>query len=184
MGSRPYQVLSTLYYLHIYLVQNGTYDKFDTRIIDIDSVMKSKSFTMTESWILSKLQTLIKTVTIQLDSCRFNEAAKNLEEFIINDLSQTYVPMTRDDIWDDSVETIKRRNVIYAVLGFTLSQIDILLHVYCPFITNYLYLICFKNKDMVLLENWPFFNGKLVDINAEQAIDKAKNIISIVMPPG
>lgn len=180
MGSRPYQVLSTLYYLHVYLMQNGTYDKFDARIIDIDSVMKSNSFTMTESWILSKLQTLIKTVTTQLDSCRFNEAAKSLEEFIINDLSQTYVPMTRDDIWDDSVETIERRNVIYAVLGFTLSQIDIILHIYCPFITHFLYLICFQNKDMVLLENWPIFNGKLVDMNAEQAIDSAKNIISIV----
>lgn len=31
MSSRPYQVLSTLYYLHVYLIQNSTYDKFDTK---------------------------------------------------------------------------------------------------------------------------------------------------------
>ena len=40
MGARPYQVLSTLYYLHVYLIQNGTYDKFDTKNIDLDSSRK------------------------------------------------------------------------------------------------------------------------------------------------
>lgn len=180
MSSRPYQVLSTLYYLHVYLIQNSTYDKFDTKKIDINSVVKSKFFTLTEAWILSKLQSLIKTVTSALDSCRFNEGAKVLEEFIINNLSQTYVPMTRDDIWDDNMETIERRHVIYAVLGYTLSQIDIILHSYCPFITNNLYLLCFKNKDIVLLESWPNFNSKLINNKIEGAVDKSKEIISLV----
>ena len=180
MSSRPYQVLSTLYYLHVYLIQNSTYDKFDTKKIDINSVVKSKFFTLTEAWILSKLQSLITTVTSSLDSCRFNEGAKVLEEFIINNLSQTYVPMTRDDIWDDNMETIERRHVIYAVLGYTLSQIDIILHSYCPFITNYLYLLCFKNKDVVLLESWPNFNSKLINNKIEETVDKSKEIISLV----
>ncbi len=180
MSSRPYQVLSTLYYLHVYLIQNSTYDKFDTKKIDINSVVKSKFFTLTEAWILSKLQSLITTVTSSLDSCRFNEGAKVLEEFIINNLSQTYVPMTRDDIWDDNMETLERRHVIYAVLGYTLSQIDIILHSYCPFITNYLYLLCFKNKDVVLLESWPNFNSKLINNKIEGAVDKSKEIISLV----
>ncbi len=180
MASRPYQVLSTLYYLHVYLIQNSTYDNFDTRKINMDFIVKSKYFTLTEIWILSKLQSLIKTVTSSLDICRFNDGAKVLEEFIINNLSQTYVPMTRDDIWDDKIETIERRHMIYAVLGYTLSQIDIILHSYCPFITNYLYLLCFKKKDIVLLESWPSFDDKLVNIEVEKALDKSKQIISLV----
>ena len=180
MGSRPYQILSTLYYLHVYLIQNSTYDNFDTGEINIDSIVKSRYFGLTEIWILSKLQSLIKTVTSSLDTCRFNEGAKILEEFIINNVSQTYVPMTRDDIWDDNIETKERRHVIYAVLGHTLTQIDILLHSYCPFTTNYLYLLCFKKKDMVLLESWPKLNEELVDIEVEKSIDKSKQIISLV----
>ena len=180
MRSRPYQVLSTLYYLHVYLMQNSTYDKFDTRKIDISSVLKSKNFSMIESWILSRLQSLIKGVTTQLDSCRFDEGAKQLEDFIINDLSQTYVPMTRDELWDDNIETIGRRNVIYTVLGHILSQIDVILHPYSPFITNYLYLICFKNKDIILIENWPNSKDELTDIKIEQAIDTSRHIISLV----
>jgi isoleucyl-tRNA synthetase len=180
MGARPYQVLSTLYYLHVYLIQNSTYDKFDTKNIDLHSIIKSNNFTMTEAWILSKLQSLIKTVTLSLDSFKLNEGAKELEEFIINSLSQTYVPMTRDDIWDDNMETIGRRNVIYAVLGYTLSIIDILLHSYCPYITNYLYLLCFKHKDLVLLESWPKINTNLVNNEIENTIDKSKLVISLV----
>jgi isoleucyl-tRNA synthetase len=138
------------------------------------------NFTPPDAWILSKLQALIKTVTSSLDSCRINEGAKALEEFIINNLSQTYVPMTRDDIWDDNMETLERRHVIYAILGHTLSQIDIILHPYCPFITNYLYLLCFKNKDTVLLETWPKYNSELIDIKVEASVDRSKQIISLV----
>ena len=180
MGSRPYQVLSTLYYLHVYLIQNSTYDRFDTKNIDLDSVVKSKYFTMIEVWILSKLQSVINKVTLSLDSCRFNEAAKDLEEFIINSLSQTYVPMSRDDLWDDSMETLERRNVIYGVLGYALYIIDILLHSYSPFITNYLYLLCFKHKEEILLESWPKFNPELVNTEVENTIDKSKQIVSLV----
>jgi isoleucyl-tRNA synthetase len=180
MGSRPYQVLSTLYYLHVYLIQNGTYDKFDTKNIDLDSFIKSKYFTLIEVWILSKLESLINKVTLSLDSCRFNEGAKDLEEFIINSLSQTYVPMTRDDLWDDSVETLERRNVIYAVLGYTLYIIDILLHSFSPFITNYLYLLCFKHKEEILLESWPKFNPQFVNTEVERTLDKSKQIVSLV----
>jgi len=180
MSSRPYQVLSTLYYLHVYLIQNSVYDKFDTRKINLDSVLKSEFITVTEAWILSKLQSLIETVTKSLDSCRFNEGAKAFEEFIINHLSQTYVPMTRDDIWDDNMETLERRYVIYAILGYTLSQIDIMLHSYCPFITDYLYLLCFKKKERVILESWPNFNSKLKNTEIEVTLDRSKKIISLV----
>ena len=180
MGSRPYQVLSTLYYLHVYLIQNSTYDRFDTKNIDLDSLLKSKNFTLIEVWILSKLQSLIDRVTLSLDSCRFNEGAKDLEEFIINSLSQTYVPMTRDDLWDDSMDTLERRNVIYAVLGYTLYMIDILLHSYSPFITNYLYLICFKHKEDILLESWPKSDLHIVNPEVENIIEKSKQIVSLV----
>jgi isoleucyl-tRNA synthetase len=180
MGSRPYQVLSTLYYLHVYLIQNSTYDRFDSKNIVLDSFTKSKYFTIIEEWILSKLQSLINNITLSLDTCRFNEGAKDLEEFIINTLSQTYVPMTRDDLWDDSTDTLERRNVIYSVLGYALYMIDVLLHSYSPFITNYLYLLCFKHKEDILLESWPKFVPHFVNTEVENTIDKSKQVVSLV----
>jgi isoleucyl-tRNA synthetase len=88
--------------------------------------------------------------------------------------------MTRDDLWDDSMDTLERRNVIYAVLGYTLYIIDILLHSYSPFITNYLYLICFKHKEDILLESWPKSDLHFVNPEAENMVEKSKQIVSLV----
>ncbi|HEX7275514.1 MAG TPA: DUF5915 domain-containing protein, partial [Nitrososphaeraceae archaeon] len=64
--------------------------------------------------------------------------------------------------------------------GYALYVLDILLHSYSPFITNYLYLLCFKRKEEILLESWPKFDRELVNPKVEDTIDKSKQIISLV----
>src|SRR5207244_11325540 len=97
------------------------------------------------------LQGLITEVTDSFSRCRFHEGAKAIDEFIINHLSQTYVPLTRNVIWDDSVENLDRRLAVYSVIGHALMQLDIMLHPLSPFITEYLCLTCFEKKSSILL---------------------------------
>ena len=81
--SRPYQILSTLYHLHLYFKQNSEYDKFDTNT----SITWAKEKNLLQSpdvWLLSKLQKLIKKTNELNDKCKFHESAKALEDFIIN----------------------------------------------------------------------------------------------------
>jgi isoleucyl-tRNA synthetase len=177
--TRPYQVLNTLYNLHIYLHQNSQYDNFDMKNIDIEKVKKSKFYGLMERWINSKLQSLIYTVTTSLETCKFNEGARAIEDFVINSLSQTYVPFTRDDLWDDSSESLERRGVIYTVLGLALHHIDILLHPFCPFISNYLYLMFFMVKKSILLESWPQVIEEDIDPLIESSVGKVREIISL-----
>jgi isoleucyl-tRNA synthetase len=177
--ARPYQVLNTLYNLHIYLHQNSQYDNFDTKNMDIENVVKSKLFGIIEEWIISKLQSLISSVTLSFERCRFNEGAKAIEYFIINDLSQIYVPFTRDDLWDDSPNTLERRSVIYSILGHALSQVDILIHPLCPFISNYLHLMFFTTKQSLLIESWPKVEDSLINPKVETNVQKVKEIVSL-----
>jgi isoleucyl-tRNA synthetase len=60
-------------------------------------------------------------------------------------------------------------------------QIDIMLHPYSPFITEYLYLRCFPylKKSSILLEHWPKYEGQLVNTMIEEAFDKSKEVISL-----
>jgi isoleucyl-tRNA synthetase len=81
MVSRPYQVLSTLFYLHVYLSQNSSYDKFNIQEIDIDGLINANLLKLPEKWILSKLQHTIESVTLALEKCRYNDGAKILEDF-------------------------------------------------------------------------------------------------------
>jgi isoleucyl-tRNA synthetase len=110
---------------------------------------------------------------------RFHEAAKAIDAFVINSLSQTYVPITRNIIWDDSQENLSRRLSVYSVISHTLMQIDIMLHPFCPFITDYLYLTCFKTEKDILLERWPIQDENLVNSAAESAFDMIKEIVSV-----
>ena len=165
--------------MHVYLYQNSSYDKFDTRGIDISEFRRNKLFKLPERWIISKLHHTIESVTLAFEKCSFNEGARILEDFIINNLSQFYVPLTRDVIWDDSNDTLEQRNVIYAVLGYNLSIIDILLHPISPFISDYLYLACFKKHATILHEIWPQINNKLYDLKAESSVDLGRKVISL-----
>ncbi|HEX5975754.1 MAG TPA: class I tRNA ligase family protein [Nitrososphaeraceae archaeon] len=181
MEKRPYQVMSTLYYLHTYFKQNSSFDRYEQNKHNLTWVLDNNLLTLPEIWLLSKLQRLISQVTIAFEGCRYNEGAKAIEEFIINQLSQTYIPVTRNDIWDDSPEGVNRRFAIYSILSYSLMQIDIMLHPYSPFITDYLYLRCFPylKKSTILLERWPKYEGQLVNRMIEEAFDKSKEVISL-----
>jgi len=192
MNSRPYQILSTLYYLHIYLKQNSVLDNFDRSIHDLKWVINNNLLETPEKWLLSVLQNLIKNINFLFENCRFHEATRAIEEFIINNISQTYIPLTRNYIWNDNLEEINRRLTIFSILDYVLEKIDIILHPISPFLTEYLYLNCFskmKNvklgdddgsfKDSILLSKWPELETSLIDQDLENIFEKIKTIISL-----
>ena len=179
MKTRPYQILSTLHNLHVYFKQNSEFDRFNQEKHTLNWVTDNNLLGLTEVWLLSKLQKLVIEVSEALDRCRFHEAAKALDAFIINQLSQTYVPMTRNIIWDDSPENLDKRLAVYSVIGYVLIQLNIMLHPLSPFITEYLYITCLKGKKSILLESWPKRDEKLVNSEVESAFDKIKEIVSL-----
>jgi isoleucyl-tRNA synthetase len=179
MKTRPYQILSTLHNLHVYFKQNSEFDRFNQERHTLNWVTDNNLLGLTEVWLLSKLQMLVVEVGEALDHCRFHEAAKALDAFVINHLSQTYVPITRNIIWDDSPENLDKRLAVYSVIGHVLIQLNIMLHPLSPFITEYLYVTCFNRKKSILLESWPKRDEKLVNSEVESAFDDIKEIVSL-----
>lgn len=179
MTTRTYQIMSTLFYLHVYFSQNSQFDNFDRKANDLGWALKTDLLRIADKWVLSKLEYVINEVTASFQKCRFHEGAKSVEEFVINTLSQTYIPMTRNEIWDDSLETLNRRLAIYAVLGHVLRQIDIMIHPFSPYTSDYLYLSCFSDRKSVLLEAWPSRNKALIDIKIESVFDMLMEIVSL-----
>jgi isoleucyl-tRNA synthetase len=179
MKTRPYQILSTLHNLHVYFKQNSEFDRFNGEEHTLEWVIENGLLGLPEVWLLSKLQKMVLEVSEALTRCRFHEAAKAIDAFIINHISQTYVPITRNIIWDDSPENLRKRLAVYSVISHTLMQIDIMLHPLSPFITEYLYITCFSKEKSILLESWPKPDEKLVSLSAESVFDKIKEIVSV-----
>ena len=177
--SRPFQVISTLYHLHLYFKQNSEYDKFDIKLSTIEWAKQNKLLTAPDIWLLSKLQRMIQRTTQCNDNCKFHESAKAIEDFLINSLSQIYIPITKSELWAEDETKKDRRFTIYAILAETLKIIDILIHPFSPFTSEYLYVSVFGNKENILLENWPKVDDSLIDEKIEVSFDLLKEVVSI-----
>jgi isoleucyl-tRNA synthetase len=60
--SRPYQVINTLFNLHLYFKQNSEYDNFDSSKT-VAWAKENQLLSSPDIWLLSKLQKLIKKIT-------------------------------------------------------------------------------------------------------------------------
>jgi isoleucyl-tRNA synthetase len=129
-------------------------------------------------WILSKLQRLIKDVQENNDSCKFHESARALEDFIINSLSQVYIPITKAELWDEDNSKTDRRFAIYSILYKILRTLDVLIHPLCPYTSEYLYLSSF-GKDSILLQSWPAPESELINESIEESFDLMKESVSV-----
>ena len=137
--SRPYQILSTLFHIHLYFKQNSEYDKFNINETTIEWAKDSDMLTSTDIWLLSKLQKTIELSTMSNIECKFHESASVIEDFLINSLSQIYIPITKPELWNDDETKKERRHVIYAIIAESLKTLDVLIHPFSPFTSEYLY---------------------------------------------
>ncbi len=122
---------------------------------------------------------MTQTITHKNETCKFHESAKAIDDFIISNLSQIYIPITRGELWDESKEKKNRRLAIYAVLSKILKTLDILIHPFCPFTSEYLYQTIFDGKQSILLDKWPQYQKSLVNEKIEESFDIMKDVVSV-----
>jgi isoleucyl-tRNA synthetase len=166
LSRRPYQILSTLYHLTRFFVQNAEFDNFDPERNSIDWATSEKLLKAPDVWLLSRLQEAIKAYTGKLETSEFNLALAVLEDFVIEDLSRLYVPMVRKELWTDDPEQLDRRYAVYATLWHTLKTITILFNPVTPFLSEALYQKVYRKlsstlQESVNFENWPKPDQKL-----------------------
>ena len=177
--SRPYQILSTLFHIHLYFKQNSEYDKFNINEATVGWAKDNDMLTSTDIWLLSKLQKTIELSTMSNIECKFHESASAIEDFLINSLSQIYIPITKPELWNDDENKKDRRHVIYAIIAESLKTLDILIHPFSPFTSEYLYTTTFGDKESILLETWPKSTPALINESVEESFDIMNEIVSV-----
>ena len=185
LNRRPYQVLSTLYHLNRFLLENAEYDNFNPQKHTLEWTEKEKLLKNPDLWLLSELQKAIKEYTEKLETCEFNFALAVLEDFVIETISRLYVPMVRKELWSDSPETLNRRLAIYAVLWHVLKTTTILFNPVTPYLSEALYQKVYKKLDPTLLESvnfesWPKPEEKRRNEKLEEEFQNLFNCVSLV----
>jgi isoleucyl-tRNA synthetase len=190
LNRRPYQVLSTLYHLSRFFLQNAEFDEFNPeryRFAGNKILLDRTLVTLqpADRWMLSKLQAIIEEYTARLERCEFNAAVAVLEDFVIETLSRLYVPMIRKELWTDDSDTLERRQTIYALLHHTLRTLTLLFNPVTPYLSEALHQKVYRHLDPKLaesvnLENWLVPDEKIRDKALEEQFETLFNCVSLV----
>jgi isoleucyl-tRNA synthetase len=185
LNRRSYQVLSTLYHLSRFFLQNAQFDKFNPAKITLEWATQKKQLKDADRWLLSKLQGKMEEYTAKLERCEFNFAVAILEDFVIDTLSRLYVPMIRKELWTDDPETAERHQTIYAVLHYTLKTVTLLFNPVTPYLSEAFYQKIYKKLDTTLpdsvnFEPWPEPDSKMRDQAIEEEFDVLFTSVSLV----
>jgi len=185
LNRRSYQVLSTLYHLSRFFLQNAEFDDFKPAR---DQLIWGKilgTLQPPDQWLLSKLQWTIKEYTDKLGRCEFNSALAILEAFVIEMLSRLYVPMIRKELWTDDPETLERRKEIYAILHYTLKTVTLLFNPVTPYLSEALYQKVYRKLNRKLpvsinFESWPEPDEKMRNKTLEEEFEILFKCVSLV----
>ncbi|MEM2105765.1 MAG: isoleucine--tRNA ligase [Candidatus Bathyarchaeia archaeon] len=184
LNRRPYQVLSTLYHLNRFFVQNAEYDGFNPKVHTLEWAEKERLLEKPDLWLLSKLQWTVEHYTSRLERCEFNFALAVLEDFVIETLSRLYVPMIRKELWTDDPQTLNRRFAIYATLWHTLKTILLLFNPVTPYLSEALYQKVYRRLDETLpesvnFESWPKPDAKMRNKDVEEEMETLFKCVSL-----
>lgn len=182
---RPYQVLSTLYHMNRFFLQNAEFDEFNPQKYTLQWAIETNKLRKPDLWLLSKLQKNIAEYTIRLQKCEFNSALIGLEDFVIDVLSRLYVPMIRKELWSDDQETLERRQSIYTILYHVLKTITFLFNPITPYLSEALYQKVYRKFTQELpksinFENWPTPDEKLRNVGLEEDFETLFKCVSMI----
>lgn len=128
-----------------------------------------------DKWIISKLNTLIKEVTENIEKYDLGVALQKIYDFIRNDFCDWYIEIVKPRLWDKESES---RYTVQYILNYVLCTSLKLLHPFMPFITEEIYSKMYHKEESIMISEFPKYNEKLNFLKEEEATSEIMNIIT------
>ncbi|MFA5577306.1 MAG: valine--tRNA ligase [Tissierellaceae bacterium] len=130
-----------------------------------------------DKWILSRLNTLIKESTENLDKYEIGLAAGRIYDFIWDEYCDWYIEMVKSRLYGDKKES---KETAEKVLLYVLKDTLKLLHPFMPFITEEIWQHLPGNDSPLILSSWPGYRDDLDFSDSEEAIEFIKSGIKSI----
>ena len=118
-----------------------------------------------DKWVLTKLNTLIKEVTENMDAYELGVASAKVYDFIWDTYCDWYIELTKARLYG---ENEKSKLAAQKVLVYVLDQFLRLLHPFMPFITEEIWQAIPHEGQFLMLADWPKYDESL-NFGAEAA---------------
>jgi len=134
---------------------------------------------LADRWILSRLNTAIKTFNTSLTEFHINEATKLLYDFIWHDFCDWYVEMVKTRFYGDEPKELKTAVLLRALWIF--DQALRLMHPVMPFISEELWQsLCDRNGQSLVRAAFPTMNEHYINQTVENELNFVIKLIEAV----
>lgn len=128
------KLFGTLYNTYGFYALYANVDKF---LLNEQNIIPVKDRTELDRWIISELQTLIENVTQYYETFEPHRAARFIEEFVDEHLSNWYVRLSRRRFWRGEMSDDKK--AAYETLHECLLVVSQLMSPIAPFFSDWMY---------------------------------------------
>ena len=145
--------------------------------LSIDKVELPEKLELEDKWILSKLNTLIREVTDNLEAYELGVASAKIYDFIWDTYCDWYIELTKTRL---NGEDAQAKQAAENVLCYVLLRILELLHPFMPFITEEIWQALPHEGRYLISAEWPEYQDALHFPEAEAAMEAVKDAISAI----
>ena len=169
------KLMGTLWNTYAFFVLYANIDDFDAT----KYALEYDKLSVMDKWLLSKLNTLIKTVDNHLANYQIPEAARALQDFV-DDMSNWYVRRSRERFWAKGMEQDKIN--AYMTLYTALVTVSKVAAPMIPFMTEEIYQNLVRSVDETAPESihlcdYPVANEAYIDKTLEENMDEVLKIV-------
>ena len=130
--------------------------------------------TAADRWILSKVNTLVKDVTENLDKYEMGIALQKVYDFVWEEFCDWYIEMVKPRLW-------KEGDTTQAAALWTLKTVLItalkLLHPYMPFVTEEIFCNIQEEEESIMVSDWPLWKEEWNFSAEEREVEMIKEAV-------
>ena len=133
--------------------------------------------TMADKWILSKVNTLAKDVTENLDKFELGIALQKVYDFIWEEFCDWYIEMVKPRLWNDEDST--KAAALWTLKTVLINALK-LLHPYMPFITEEIFCNLQDEEASIMISKWPEYKAEWNFEQDEYAVETIKEAVRAI----
>ncbi len=140
---------------------------------EIPETIDLNSLTDADRWILSKVNSLAKEVTTNMDNFDLGIAVQKIYDFIWEEFCDWYIEMVKPRLWNDDDAT--KGAALWTLKNVLINALK-MLHPYMPFITEEIF--CnLSDEESIMISSWPEYKEEWNFAAEEKAIETIKEAV-------
>ena len=140
---------------------------------EIPEEIDLSTLTAADKWILSKVNSLAKEITANMDNFDLGIAVQKIYDFIWEEFCDWYIEMVKPRLWNDEDET--KGAALWTLKNVLINALK-MLHPYMPFITEEIF--CnLSDEESIMISSWPEYKEEWNFEAEENAIETIKEAV-------